>query len=367
MKKSLYLALITVILFNCEVLAENTKAQIIYLKDGSSLTGEIIKKEETYIKVKYGNNQYIIIPVSKIDSISEELEKIEIYSEGFNQTEDLSQINKNKYSEEKILTPEINLLEEEKKKTEKIRKEMKKVIRLEDNITDNKNKIENLKTVRKEDWFPNPNYTRMFFAPTAKPLKKGEGYLQNINIFGFAGNYGINDNISIGGLGSLIPLIPANEQILAFTPKFGFNVNKDLSVGGGLLYLTGAGIAQVGVGYGVATFGSSDSNLTLGGGLAYGNISKGKMFSNIGQQEMVSGSGALIGMVGGMHRIGEGVSIVSENWAIKNNISNDASYLFAYGLRLFGKSSSWDFGVVYPLIPNTTTYPLPYIDYVWHF
>ncbi|UCG92906.1 MAG: hypothetical protein JSV97_04160 [candidate division WOR-3 bacterium] len=29
-------------------------------------------------------------------------------------------------------------------------------------------------------WFPNPNHTRLFFAPTARPLKRGEGYLQTI-------------------------------------------------------------------------------------------------------------------------------------------------------------------------------------------
>ena len=32
-------------------------------------------------------------------------------------------------------------------------------------------------------WFPNPNYSRLFFSPTAQPLQKNSGYYQNIYVF----------------------------------------------------------------------------------------------------------------------------------------------------------------------------------------
>ncbi|MFN8578332.1 MAG: hypothetical protein U0354_15950 [Candidatus Sericytochromatia bacterium] len=362
MKKGLFIFLSS-ILISQNAFAESrsniytmneSKTQIIYLKNGSSIVGDIVQKNSKTVKVRFFNNKEITLDLEEIDYISDVSDS---------QIKDSDSININQ--EEK--SQEIKDLELERKKLEKLKKEMSKIIKLEDDISTNKKKVENLKTVRKEDWFQNPNYTRMFFAPTAKPLKKGEGYLQNINIFGFAGNYGITDNFSVGGIASLIPSVKAEQQVLAFTPKFGFNINKDLSVGGGLLYLSGAGVAQVGVGYGVVTLGSSDTNLTLGVGGAYGNISKKGFFANVGQESMVSNSGAIVGMAGGMHRIGENWSIVSENWIVNNNVSKDSSYLFSYGVRIFGEKSSWDIAVIYPVIPNVNSYPLPYVDYVWHF
>ena len=32
-------------------------------------------------------------------------------------------------------------------------------------------------------WFPNPNSTRLFFAPTGQMLKKGEGYVSDYELF----------------------------------------------------------------------------------------------------------------------------------------------------------------------------------------
>lgn len=320
----------------------DTINSVIHLKNGSTISGNITEKNMSYVKIKISNSTEITILVNDIESIS------------------AGDINEN-------IDQKIKELEYEKQKLEKSKKDLSKVIKLEDKIDDSKKKIENLQTNRKEDWFQNPNYTRMFFAPTARPLKKGDGYLQDINLFCLAANYGINDNLSIGGIASLIPGINTNQQILAFTPKIGVEISKDLSLGGGLLYVSGAGFAQVGVVYGVATYGTVDTNLTLGIGGAYGNISKAGFFPQIGAKSVVEGAGALVTMVGGMHRIAEHISVVSENWIFNNNFSKDQSYLFSYGFRFFWDKSSWDVAVMYPVIPQITSYPLPYIDYVWHF
>ncbi len=48
-------------------------------------------------------------------------------------------------------------------------------------------------------WVPNPNTTRLFFAPTGRMLKKGDGYFQDIYLFFVNAVYGLTDNLTIGG------------------------------------------------------------------------------------------------------------------------------------------------------------------------
>ena len=53
-------------------------------------------------------------------------------------------------------------------------------------------------------WFPNPNSTRLFFAPTGRMLKRGEGYVCDYETFFHGGACGVTDDIStgVGGRGS---------------------------------------------------------------------------------------------------------------------------------------------------------------------
>ena len=43
----------------------------------------------------------------------------------------------------------------------------------------------------------NPNRTRHLYAPSAMPLKEGEGYLSLKELFFLSGAYGVTDNVSI--------------------------------------------------------------------------------------------------------------------------------------------------------------------------
>ena len=62
-------------------------------------------------------------------------------------------------------------------------------------------------------WFPNPNSTRLFFAPTGQMLKKGEGYVSDYELFFPGVAYGLTDNITIGGGVSLLPQQPRTRRI----------------------------------------------------------------------------------------------------------------------------------------------------------
>lgn len=62
-----------------------------------------------------------------------------------------------------------------------------------------------------------PNVTRLFLAPTARPLAKGQGCFSAYQVFFPFLAYGVNDFLTIGGGISLLP--GASEQLLYVTPK----------------------------------------------------------------------------------------------------------------------------------------------------
>lgn len=176
-------------------------------------------------------------------------------------------------------------------------------------------------------WEPVGNGTRMFFAPTARNLRKGEGYVQNIDLFLFGANYGITDNIS---LGVLLPIIPGlGAGVLAVTPKVSVPVNEKFNIGGGVLYARAFGFNEsggAGIGYGVATYGSADNNATLGLGYAFVD----------GERESTP-----IVVIGGATRISRRFSLLNETY-----IAGDG-FLGLIGGRLAATRLSGSLGFVY--------------------
>lgn len=218
------------------------------------------------------------------------------------------------------------------------------------------NEIKKIKDIVKK-WFPNPNDTRLFFAPTARPLKEKKGYFQDIYVFVASGNYGITDNFSVGGMFSLIPGIRVEQQVFAITPKYGIEINPDLHIAAGLLYGFGyQSIGHLGLAYGLGTFGSADSNITLGVGYGLNNVSSNTY-------------SVAIGVLGGMYRITEYIALLSENWGI---FAFNKGFIFlpSVGVRFFGDRLSADVGFVYPVMSGVSGFPnfvIPYVDFVFNF
>ncbi|WP_324674504.1 hypothetical protein [Hymenobacter sp. GOD-10R] len=172
-------------------------------------------------------------------------------------------------------------------------------------------------------WEPLGNGTRIFFAPTARTLRKGEGYVQDIDIFFLGANYGITDNISVG---ALIPLLPGvGLNAFALTPKVGFPVSEKLHVGGGVLYANIFG-SSGGLGYGLGTYGTADNNLTLG--LGYG-FASGDL------------SSSPIVVVGGATRISRRISLLDETYIF------DGGFAGLFGLRVAATRLSGSLGFLY--------------------
>jgi len=178
-------------------------------------------------------------------------------------------------------------------------------------------------------WFPNPNATRLFFAPTGRTLKRGEGYYSNTYLFIHGANVGVTDRLSIGGSVSLIP--SSGEQLAYATPKVGVYESDNLNVSvGALLGYNGFGDddtqRQFGILYSVATVGSADASATGGIGWGY-------------QGSRLSSTPAL--MLGGAARMSRRTALVTENYYVSG--TTDSGVFLSYGVRFFGEKLSVDF------------------------
>jgi hypothetical protein len=194
-------------------------------------------------------------------------------------------------------------------------------------------------------WFPNPNSTRLFFAPSGQMLKKGDGYFSDYELFfpGFA--YGVTDNVSIGGGVSIVPA-GVEDQAYYVTPKIGFSPSDEVHLAAGVLFAGTRG-GTGGVYYGVGTFGNDDASVTLGGGYGFAG----------GEIESKP-----VGMIGGELRIAPRVGIVTENYLLPISENN---FLYSFGLRFMGEKMTTDLALVN--VSGSNIIGVPYVDFVFRF
>jgi hypothetical protein len=214
-------------------------------------------------------------------------------------------------------------------------------------------------------WFKNPNSTRYLFAPSAFQLKKGEGYYQNIYGAGNAVNFGITDNITIGG--GLMGPLGAYVNVKAGV-KLGEYVNlAGGAIVGNALFPIDGHSTGVGLGFGVVTIGNYDHNITLGSG--YGVLNEN---GKVVQQKKP------MYVVNGMARLGKKHAFVTENWIVNiqgdpfdRGIHSSSHYetFFSYAFRFMGERSTLDAGFINTpaLIEKGWYIGIPYIGFVIRF
>lgn len=212
--------------------------------------------------------------------------------------------------------------------------------------------------VKGKYYFPNPNKTRLFFAPTGRMLDKGEGYFSDYYLFfpGFV--YGISGWFNFGGGMSIIPGVNLGNQIFFFTPKIGLKASEDLNIAAGALVIKiptfddtdgdDSDISSLGILYGVGTLGSPDASVTVGMGYGYAGdqLADNPIF-----------------MIGGEARLSRRTALVTENWIIPGA----GNPLISYGLRFFGEKLSIDFAFITFLGEGSFFPGIPYIDFVVNF
>jgi hypothetical protein len=200
--------------------------------------------------------------------------------------------------------------------------------------------------VREGDyWFPNPNSTRLFFAPTGQQLKQGEGYFSDYELFFPGVAIGVTDNISIGGGISLFPA-SASDQVYYVTPKIGFSPSDKVHLATGVLF-AGTNGGTGGIYYGVGTFGDGNGSVTVGGGYGFAG---GKIQSKP------------VGMLGAEYRISRRLGIVTENYLLP---VADNNVLYSFGFRFMGEKLTTDLALAN--VSGSQIIGVPYVDFVFRF
>jgi len=196
-----------------------------------------------------------------------------------------------------------------------------------------------------EYWFPNPNSTRLFFAPTGQMLKKGDGYVSDYELFFPGIAYGLTDNVTIGGGVSLFPA-PAGDQVYYLTPKIGVSAADNVHLAAGVLFAGTKG-GTGGVYYGVGTFGDGNGSVTLGGGYGFAG----------GKIERKP-----VGMIGAELRISRRIGIVTENYLLP---ISDNNVLYSFGFRFMGEKLTTDLALVN--VSGSGVIGVPFVDFVFRF
>jgi hypothetical protein len=200
-----------------------------------------------------------------------------------------------------------------------------------------------------EYWPPSPNETRLLFAPTGRMLKQGEGYYANTYVIFQQLAGGITPRFTLGGGMSIIPTADFSYNVFYITPKFGVYNSERINVAIGLLAadIPADRDGTFGIAYGVSTWGTPDAHVTVGAGVGYAQ----RRFA----QDPVF-------MIGGEHRVGRRVSLITENYIIPTN--DNVGNVVSYGLRFFGDRLSVDLALLNTLGESGGVPGLPGIPYV---
>ena len=139
--------------------------------------------------------------------------------------------------------------------------------------------------------------TRYLYAPSAIPLKKGEGYLNMIYFLLIQAQYGITDNVSIGMTTTPI-LMPTFVNV-----KYGGKIGEDLyaSFGGQMGKLFYGDDESLGLLFANLTYGDKEANVTLNTGYGF--------YTRSNEQLPII-------EVSGLYQTSPKVSLVGEFWVL---------------------------------------------------
>ena len=203
-----------------------------------------------------------------------------------------------------------------------------------------------------------PNYSRLMFAPTGRPLRQGDGYFSDHELVFPGFSYGVTDNVSVSGGVSTIPGLGLSEQLVYFSPKVGFELSDRAAVSVGA-FAAGVGgadddLGTLGIVFAVGTFGTRDHSLTAGLGLAR------ELGDRFADAEPIL-------MIGGQTRLSRSIALVSENWLVLDGEVPLSEQPFGLALRFFNGRLSADVGVVLVGELLDEGYPLPWVSFTYHF
>jgi hypothetical protein len=188
-----------------------------------------------------------------------------------------------------------------------------------------------------EFWPEDKHTTRLFFAPTGRTLRAGDGYAGLFFILPFVG-YGATDDVTLAGG---MPLIGSAESVpIWVAPKLRVYNTPTAQVSTGVFAIHIPGWDSeydyatdryressrfVGIAYGVGTFGDLDNALHLGTGVTFG----------ADETEVPI-------MVGGEFRVSRRHKLISENWLLP--VTGHGA--LSGGIRFLGDRWTTDLGLM---------------------
>jgi hypothetical protein len=188
------------------------------------------------------------------------------------------------------------------------------------------------------------NTTRLFYAPTARSLPKGQVYLGAYAVVIPFMQVGVTDRFSIGGGTPLLFGMDDFEQPFWITPKLQVINTGRTQIAVGAFHAFADGHSG-GLGYGVVTTGSEDASVTIGAGMTYA----------------IDGPDVAIVMVGGEKRILRNIKLVTENYIWRGGEGTVIG-----GLRFLWRRLSADVGVAVPVgMSSIAVFPIFNVAYTF--
>ena len=217
-----------------------------------------------------------------------------------------------------------------------------------------------------------PNESRLMFAPTGRPLGKGNGYFSDHYVLFPGVGYGLTKNLSVGAGISTMPAVGLTDQLFYVTASSGWKLggNSAVAVGGFVAGAQANEIADFGVAaiYGVGTLGPPDRSLSVGiAAIAVQN--EEYYYSPSGEYLRTERDwrfrDAPVLMVGGSLRLARNLSLISENWLLLGG--DFGQQPFGLALRFFNGRISADVGMVLVADVLDEGFPVPWLSFSYHF
>jgi hypothetical protein len=197
-----------------------------------------------------------------------------------------------------------------------------------------------------EFWTQDVNETRLFFAPTARTLPRGEGYVSVYEFFLPFVGYGVTDRVTLAG--GVLPFFSEGSPVVAYAAPKVQVMSRDVvqAAVGGLAFVSSDSEESVGIVYGVMSLGrSSDSSVSLGAGFGYAG-------SDLANKPVL--------MAGWERRTSRRTKLISENWVIPGGVA-----ILSFGSRLIGERMSADLGLAMPIF-DEGVFVFPLVNFVWN-
>lgn len=196
-----------------------------------------------------------------------------------------------------------------------------------------------------------PNHNRLFFGPTGRTLRAGEGNFTDFYVVFPTIAVGLTDYIMLGGGVSLIP--GAESQLFYISPKVRLVHGNKFDLAVGFLYMGVPDEESVSSVYSALSIGDPAGGITVG-----------VAFPFTGSESDLDAAAFLFGAE---TQVSNSIKLITENWLLTGE--GESLLILSGGIRFFGERLTADIGLVTsPEAFDDGGFPfLPWVDFAVSF